>query len=125
MSKSWLDFYPSTGTNAANRLIFLNFLEDIRSSEIVVTVHCSPRAPKKDTRQGNTLDKIDKRARLFRRSAENRLPSCPIGGEVKEPTEHLTTAELLAVLRERLPEWPPIKNDESKIRAASGLHCKS
>src|SRR5258708_22346741 len=76
-------------------------------------------------RQGNTLDKIDKRARLFRRSAENRLPSCPIGGEVKEPTEHLTTAELLAVLRERLPEWPPIQNDESKIQAASGLHCKS
>jgi hypothetical protein len=38
---------------------------------------------------------------------------------VKEPTEHLTTmAELPAVLRERLPEWPPIKNDESKIRAA-------
>ncbi len=45
---------------------------------------------------------------------------------MKEPTEHLTTmAESLAVLRERLPEWPPIKNDESKIRAASGLHCKS
>ena len=38
---------------------------------------------------------------------------------MKEPTEHLTTmAESLAVLRERLPEWPPIKNDESKIRAA-------
>jgi hypothetical protein len=38
---------------------------------------------------------------------------------VKEPTEHLTTmAESLAVLRERPPEWPPIKNDESKIRAA-------
>jgi len=37
---------------------------------------------------------------------------------VKEPTEHLTMAKLLAVLRERLPEWPPIKNDESKIRAA-------
>jgi hypothetical protein len=37
---------------------------------------------------------------------------------VKEPTEHLTMAELLAVPRERLPEWPPIKNDESKVRAA-------
>jgi hypothetical protein len=38
---------------------------------------------------------------------------------VKEPTEHFTTMpESLAVLRERLPEWPPIKNDESKIRAA-------
>jgi len=38
---------------------------------------------------------------------------------VKEPTEHLTTmAESLAVLRERLPEWPPIKSDESKIRPA-------
>jgi hypothetical protein len=37
---------------------------------------------------------------------------------VKEPTEHLTMAELLAVLRERLPEWPPIKNEESKVRAA-------
>ena len=37
---------------------------------------------------------------------------------MKEPTEHLTMAELLAVLRERLAEWPPIKNDESKIRAA-------
>jgi hypothetical protein len=41
-----------------------------------------------------------------------------LGGEVKEPTEHLTMAELLAVLLERLPEWPPIMNDESKIRAA-------
>ncbi len=41
-----------------------------------------------------------------------------MGGEVKEPTEHLTMAKSLAVLRERLPEWPPIKNDESKIRAA-------
>jgi len=37
---------------------------------------------------------------------------------VKEPTEHLTMAKLLAVLRERLPEWPPIKSDESKIRPA-------
>ncbi len=37
---------------------------------------------------------------------------------MKEPTEHLTMAKSLAVLRERLPEWPPIKNDESKIRAA-------
>ncbi len=37
---------------------------------------------------------------------------------MKEPTEHLAMAELLAVLRERLPEWPQIKNDESKIRAA-------
>ena len=37
---------------------------------------------------------------------------------MKEPTEHLTMAELLAVPRERLPEWPPIKNDESKVRAA-------
>jgi hypothetical protein len=37
---------------------------------------------------------------------------------VKEPTEHLTMAELLAVPRERLPEWSPIKNDESKVRAA-------
>jgi hypothetical protein len=27
-------------------------------------------------------------------------------------------AELLAVLRERLAEWPPIKNEESKVRAA-------
>jgi hypothetical protein len=57
MSKIWLDFYPSTGTNAPNRLIFLNFLEDIRSSQIVVTVHCSPRDPKKH------IDKTDKRAR--------------------------------------------------------------
>jgi hypothetical protein len=40
-----------------------------------------------------------------------------MGGEVKEPTEHLTMAKSL-VLRERLPEWLPIKNDESKIRAA-------
>jgi hypothetical protein len=37
---------------------------------------------------------------------------------VKEPTEHLTMAELLALLLERLPGWPPIKNDKSKIRAA-------
>ena len=37
---------------------------------------------------------------------------------MKEPTEHLAMAELLAVLRERLPEWPQIKNDESKIRTA-------
>ena len=37
---------------------------------------------------------------------------------MKEPTEHLTMAELLAVPRERLPEWPPIKNDECKVRAA-------
>jgi hypothetical protein len=37
---------------------------------------------------------------------------------VKEPTEHLTMAGLLAVRRERLPEWPPIKNGESKVRAA-------
>jgi len=37
---------------------------------------------------------------------------------VKEPTKHLTMAELLALLLERLPERPPIKNDESKIRAA-------
>ena len=36
---------------------------------------------------------------------------------MKEPAEHLTMAKLLAVLRERLPEWPQIKN-ESKIRAA-------
>jgi hypothetical protein len=41
-----------------------------------------------------------------------------LGGDVKDPTEHLTMAELLALLFERLPEWPPIKNDESKIRAA-------
>jgi hypothetical protein len=27
-------------------------------------------------------------------------------------------AKSLAVLRERLPEWPRVKNDESKIRAA-------
>ena len=37
---------------------------------------------------------------------------------MKEPTKHLTMAELLALLLERLPERPPIKNDESKIRAA-------
>jgi hypothetical protein len=55
---------------------------------------------------------------LFRRSAEMDCPVVRLGGEVKEPTEHITMAELLALLLERLPEWPPIKNDESKIRAA-------
>jgi hypothetical protein len=40
------------------------------------------------------------------------------GAKVKEPTEHLTMAKLLALLLERLPEGPAIKNDESKIRAA-------
>jgi hypothetical protein len=37
---------------------------------------------------------------------------------VNQPTEHLTMAQLLALLLERLPEWPPIKHDERKIRAA-------
>ena len=46
---------------------------------------------------------------------------CPVvrlGGEVKEPTEHLTMAELLAVPLGRPPARSPIKNDKSKIRAA-------
>ena len=44
---------------------------------------------------------------------------CPDrGDEVNQPTEHLTMAQLLALLLERLPEWPPIKHDERKIRAA-------
>ena len=38
--------------------------------------------------------------------------------EVNQPTEHPTMAQLLALLLERLPEWPPIKHDERKIRAA-------
>jgi hypothetical protein len=32
--------------------------------------------------------------------------------------DHLTMAQLLAVLLARLPEWPPIEHDEKKIRAA-------
>jgi hypothetical protein len=40
------------------------------------------------------------------------------GDEVNQPTEHLTMAQLLALLLERLPEWPPVKHDERKIRAA-------
>jgi hypothetical protein len=40
------------------------------------------------------------------------------GDQVNQPTGHLTMAQLLAVLLERLPEWPPIEHDEKKIRAA-------
>ena len=32
------------------------------------------------------------------------------GDEVNQPTEHLSMAQLLALLLERLPEWPPIKH---------------
>jgi hypothetical protein len=38
--------------------------------------------------------------------------------EVNQPTEHLTMAQLLAVLLERLPEGPAIKHNERKISAA-------